>query len=115
MVRTKPCLGYGVLSNDRTHLDLDYVIEVEPISWLVDEENYRLISKYILLGGVSMQPIIDVNEVAFKDTHMHAYLYSVLNIEINPSTSSSHLLDKDQSLQDYFLNERKRQLVKRKK
>ena len=111
--QTAPCLDAGVLSNGRTWIDLDYIIEVEPVSWLVDEENYRLISKNILLGGVPMKPIIDEDEATFKNTRMYAYLSGALSNEINPSAYSSRILDEDKRLQDYFLGDKRRQLIKR--
>lgn len=61
-------------------------VKVEPIIWLLDEENKSLISKKVLLSGIRFAPRLSSN-VDFANSDMKYYFDNFMNYEILSSSS----------------------------
>ena len=70
---------------DKIEMNKAYWIEVKPVTWYLDENRQRLISKYVLLSGI-------------RYVDLESYLKLYMTPEIAPRRSNSFILDSNQDL-----------------
>lgn len=81
--------GY-TLSDGRTISSPNgYWIKVEPIEWLVDEENDIAITKKIIVSGIQFDLSLTQNNTTFEETNIKKYLDNHLIKDIIPSVAKT--------------------------
>lgn len=102
--RSYPFSSGGVLSTKAGYNVKDYVwVEVQPIKWLIDENNNIALSDKILFSGIQYQNISSLNRTTgwfgfeFKNTDIKKYMDEYFAKDIIPSVISEKKLDNNES------------------
>ena len=85
------------VDNQPLHLrnNKKYWIKVEPIEWLLDEENGKMITKQVLLSGISIMGKNKIYDGNFKQTQLYQYLNTYFAEEMK---QNNHLCTQNKEL-----------------
>ena len=78
-------------------------IEVSPITWLIDTEERKLISKYCLLSGIRFDKE-DLYDGNFSKTEMCDYLEKYMSREMMQGTQKTYVSSKPKTVNSYGFN-----------
>lgn len=81
--------GYTLSDNRTISSTNGYWIKVEPIEWLVDEENDIAITKKIIVSGIQFDLNCTKNNTTFEETNIKKYLDNYLKKDIIPSITKT--------------------------
>ena len=105
-IRTTVESNYIVLNNGECLHDAkgSYVwIEVSPVTWLIDTEEHKLISKYCLLSGIRFDKE-DLYDGDFSKTEMYDYLEKYMSKEMMQGTLKTYVSSKPKTVNSYGFN-----------
>ena len=105
-IRTTVESNYIVLNNGECLHDAkgSYVwIEVSPVTWLIDTEEHKLISKYCLLSGIRFDKE-DLYDGDFSKTEMYDYLKKYMSREMMQGAIKTYVSSKPKTVNSYGFN-----------